>query len=100
MNIYWVTITKISVCEGCEGCTTRKSGPGWRSVREPPAAVAVCVALRVPRDRSPRYTNLSQVKAAPKSQLNAPVHAGTHVRGSRMVKNANFFSALRAEVPL
>ena len=97
MNIYWVTITKISVCEGCEGCTTRKSGPGWRSVREPRGRV--CVALRVPPDRSPRYTNLSQVKAAPKSQLNAPVHAGTHVRGSRMVKNAKSFSALRAEVP-
>mgnify|MGYP006449363627 CR=1 FL=1 len=97
MNIYWVTITKISVCEGCEGCTTRKSGPGWRSVREP--RVWPCVALRVPADRSPRYTNLSQVKAAPKSQLNAPVHAGTHVRGSRMVKNAKIFSALRAEVP-
>ena len=30
--IYWVTETKISVCEGCEGCTVRKSGPEWHLV--------------------------------------------------------------------
>ena len=30
--IYWVILTKISVCEGCEGCTVRKSGPDWRLV--------------------------------------------------------------------
>ena len=56
MNIYWVTITKISVCEGCEGCTTRKSGPGWRSVREPcppdPVAVA-CTAGSVSEVHKP-----------------------------------------------
>ena len=58
--IYWVTLTKISVCEGCEGCTVRKSGPGWRLVREPPAPGPVCV--RVPADRSPRYTNFLSLR--------------------------------------
>ena len=39
--IYWVTVTKISVCEGCEGCTAGKSGPDWRLVCERP--VCPCV---------------------------------------------------------
>ena len=46
MNIYWFTITKISVCEGCEGCRTRKSGPVWHVVREPPMWPPGCVYPR------------------------------------------------------
>ena len=63
-SIYWVTETKISVCEGNEGCTVRKSGPGSRLVREPPGPV------RVPADRSPRYTNFSQLNMGSKAQKN------------------------------
>ena len=67
--IYWVTETKIWVCEGCGGCTAGKSGPAWRLVcgGRPPARVCVPVAP----DRSPSYTNFSQLNIGSKSPKNS-----------------------------
>ena len=83
------------VCEGCKGCTARKSGPGWRLVRE------TRVSVRVPADRSPRYTNFSQLDMGPKSpkfsRRFAPKYPIEWFKPG--IKHA-FFPALRAVVPL
>ena len=75
--IYWVTVTKIWACEGCEGCTTRKSGPDWRLVcgvyrcvcRGRPETVSELHKLfrPWPPRRSPSYTNFSRPNIGSKS---------------------------------
>ena len=103
MNIYWVTIlvTKIRVCEGCEGCTARKSGPDWRLVRAVWVWVWVwvCGGVRVPvaPDRSPSYTNFSQLNIGLKSQksfsaLRAELHSRTLQKRIKIVKNSRRFA--------
>ena len=101
MSIYWVPITKISVCEGCEGCTARKSGPDWRLVCE---TYGDGGGVPVVPDLSPRYTNFSQLNIGLRAtqtflsltSLRAELPSRTL---QKRIKIGKCFSALRAEFP-